>query len=60
MRAKREALTVVYRTLLLTLHRLHQADPDKTQTAVLVALADKTRELARLTHQVPVRTENRA
>jgi hypothetical protein len=57
---KRKTLGVVRATLLLVLSRLEDTDPDRTHTQTLISLVEKTKELARLTHKLPIHTDHTA
>jgi len=57
---KRKTLGVVRATLLLVLSRLGDTDPDRTHTQTLINLVEKTKELARLAHKLPVHTDHTA
>jgi hypothetical protein len=57
---KRKTLGVVRATLILILSRLDDTDPDRTHTRTLINLVEKTRELARLAHRLPVHTDHTA
>jgi hypothetical protein len=57
---KRKTLGVVRATLLLVLSRLEDTDPDRTHTQTLINLVEKTKELARLAHKLPIHTDHTA